>query len=140
MADEHEVVVLLGKASDPDHWVVVGCERFGLLAIDVDQSTPDLGGLASTRFAGVQHPVGANAEVLDCPTRHSGNVVGTICGERPFRVLVLCLGLPMLNEKQLHLFHGTRRHPDDRDGPDALICYVACSRCSTAATLAWRAS
>ena len=107
-----------------------------MLASDVEQSTPDLGGLASPRLAGVQHPVGAHTEVLDCPTSHSGNVAGTMCGERPCRVLVLRRGLPMLNEEQLHLYHGTRRATRTPGRPDALDCDVVCSRCSTAAALA----
>ncbi len=35
-----DVVVFLGNASEVDHRVVIGCEPFALLAIDVEQSTP----------------------------------------------------------------------------------------------------
>jgi hypothetical protein len=109
VADEHDVVVLPGQTSDPDRRVVVGRQRIGLLNIDIEQTTPALRRLASPRPAGMQHAGRPDAELIDGPSSHSFNVVDTACCQRPFRVVVLGLGLPMLNEIQLHPDHGTGR-------------------------------
>jgi hypothetical protein len=65
----------------------------GLLGINVEQSTPDLSGLASPLLAGMDHPARSHTEPLDCPASNASDVVSTVCSERPFRVLVLGLRL-----------------------------------------------
>jgi len=59
----------------------------------------------------VNHPSRSHTELLDCVSCHTGNVVDTLVGEWPFRVLVLGLGLPMLNEIELHCHHHKRAQP-----------------------------
>jgi hypothetical protein len=48
--------------------------------------------------------------------RHTSNVVDALVGERPFRVLGLGLGLPMLNEIELHPRQGRARRPGRAEG------------------------
>ena len=102
MADEHDVVLLCDQTSDPDRRVVVGRQRIGLLNIHIEQPTPGLRRLTSPRPARMQYAGRPDAELANGSSSHSLNVVDTACGKRPFRVVVLCLGLPMLNEIQLH--------------------------------------
>src|SRR4029453_16050359 len=102
MAGEHDVVGRHGEAWFPDRRVIVGSQRIGLLHINVDESTPNFGRLPSPRLARMNHPIGAHPELLDRLTSHPGNVVKTVSGERPLRVLVLWLGPPMLHEVELH--------------------------------------
>jgi hypothetical protein len=87
----------------------LGRQRIGLLNVDIEQTTPALRRLASPRLAGIQHAGRPDAELANGPSSHSFNVVDTACCKRPFRVVVLCLGLPMRNEIQLHPDHGTGR-------------------------------
>ena len=102
MPDEHEIVRLGPKAFEPDRRVVVGSKCIGWFDVDVEQSTPGLGRLAGPRLARMQHPGRPHSELRDRVMRHSGYVLDTLVGERPFRVLVLGLGLPVLNQVELH--------------------------------------
>src|SRR3954471_16825636 len=110
VTDEHEVVVLVGDASDPGRRVVVRRERVGLLGINVEQSAPDLGCLASPRLARMEYPAWLHTEPFDCPTSDASDGVSTVCCERPFRVFILGLGLSVLDEIELHFDEGTGRH------------------------------
>ena len=109
MPDEHEIVRLGPKAFEPDRRVIVGSKRIDLFDVDVEQSTPSLGRLAGPRLARMQHPGRPHSEPRDRVMRHTGYILDTLVGERPFRVLVLGLGLPVLNQVELHTDEGRAR-------------------------------
>ena len=109
MPDEHEIVGFRVQAFSPGRRIIVGSEAVGLLGIDADQSSPDLGRLAGPGLARVDHPSWPHAELLDRMTCHPGNVVDALVDERSLLVLALGLGLPMLNQVELHGHHGRAR-------------------------------
>ena len=106
--DEHDVVRLRVEAFEPGCRLIIGSESIRFLDVGLQQSTPDLGGLACSRLAGVNHPSRAHTELLDGVSCHPGNVVDTLVGEWAFRVLVLGLRLPVLNERERHCRHDKR--------------------------------
>ena len=114
MCDEHQIVRLGLEAFDPDRRIVVGSQGIGLLDVGVKQSTPDLGRLTGPRLARMNHPSRPRTELHDGVMGHPNNVVDALVGERPVRVLGLGLGLPMLNEVELHPHQGrARASPDE---------------------------
>jgi hypothetical protein len=118
MADEHEVVHLRIEAFDPRRGVVVRSQGVALLNIGAQQSTPRLSRLTGPGLAGVDDASRPHAELVDRPTSHTRNVLGALVCERPLRVFVLGLGLPMLNEKELHGHNGRTVRPAGAEGSE----------------------
>ena len=102
MTDEHEVVHLRVEAFDPCRGVVVWSEVVALLNFGAQQYTPHIGRLTGPGLARVDNPGGRYPELVDRPTSHTRNAVSALVGERSLRVFILGLGLPMLNEEELH--------------------------------------
>ena len=102
MTDEHEVVYWRIEAVDPCRGVVVWSEVVALLNFGAQQCTPHIGRLTGPGLARVDNPGGRHPELVDRPTSHTRNALSALVGERPLRVFILGLGLPMLNEEELH--------------------------------------
>ena len=102
MTDEHQVVNLRVEALDPCRRVVVWSEVVALLNFGAQQFTPHLGRLTGPGLARVENPRRTYPELVDRATSHTRDTLGALVGERPFRVFILGLGLPVLNEKELH--------------------------------------
>ena len=109
MTDEHEVVHLRAEAIEPGRGVIIWSESVVLLDIGAQQSTPGLGRLTGPGLARVDDARHPDAELLDRVTSHARNVFGTLVGQPPLRVFVVGLGLPMLNEIEVHCRHGRTR-------------------------------
>ena len=102
MSDEHEIVRLGPKAFEPDRRVIVGSKRIDLFDVGVEYLAPGLGRLAGPRLARMKHSGRPYSELHNPVMSHAGNIFDTLVGERPFRVLVLGLGLSVLNQVELH--------------------------------------
>lgn len=109
MPDEHEIVRLRPKAFEPDRRVVVRSKRIGWFDVDVEHVSPGLGRLTGSRLARMKHSGRPHSELRDRAIRHPGYIFDTLIGERPFRVLVLGLGPPVLNQVELHADQGRAR-------------------------------
>ena len=102
MADKHEVVHLGVEPFDPDRRVVLRSERLGLLNLGTQHFAPCVGRLTRPGLARVDDKRSPDAESFDGVTSHTGDLLRALVCEWSLRVFVLGLGLPVLNEIQLH--------------------------------------